>query len=979
MTASLPAHELRNRPGSLAASIPLLEDFRFTHEPIGANGQSRFVGRDAELQRLSERIIFSDGGSFLIAGYRGVGKTSFVNRVIRRLRELAATQRQLVGVMDVVDVHLMLARPMEAVELMHHIVRQLRERLIELDVFERLPFELQRDIELAYQRTSMSVSLKRATKVGSEGALSELGLSVAGVGVKLLRKKTTELTSGSEWSYLAYDDRAAESDVMRIAEQIAAGYAPPLSWPRRMLQTLRGDRSPKVPLKIIFVFDELDKIDEDASRGADGQPFLDRLLGHLKNLFTTSHISFIFVAGKDLYDRWLLDVGRGDSVYESVFCYDRYIPCMWADVEEVCRSVIPIQGLEGEQRTSCDEFIAFLKYKGRGIPRKLLREFHYYVELRGSRLQLSFNRDDQRRFRFYSELQNAIDEAAMEMFGVAGSDSSAIDYDKKRLAAYYLIDWVLTHGVSEFAEEQAVARSRELSVKIAPAEELAASAVSSIMRMLMKYEFVEEVNRQSGDKTILPELEARGRTRYRLTARRRAELNHFAAVFEDEKGAVTPPPPQTDLRFRILEQIGEGGMSLVYRAWDDTLQRVVALKVLSDELVGERTAQLRFLREAKILELLDHPNIVHFYGTAEYRDSVAFAMELIEGVSLLHLIGIHPNLPPPFVIATADGMARALQHVHERGISRIDLKSSNILVRRDGQPMLTDFGIARPADADVGGRLTKSGFILGTPHYMAPEQIREARDADARADLYSFGAVLFEMLTGELPFNSHSLVKLIDAIYTQAPRRVSEIVDVPPQLDELVHRCLSKLPDDRPSTAEILETLANIELEPFEAGIFVAQCMAKKAEVDQAKDQITSETPIPLAKAVESNGPPTLTWTAQPNGPATMADRLPLEPAHADAYLEITGPETVAGRSQPLADGRCRIGRDEMVELQIIDTSLSRHHTDIIGRDGRFFVHDLNSANGTFVNGESVREDRELADGDIIRLGHVVMVFKMKR
>jgi serine/threonine protein kinase len=976
MTVPVPLNELLNRAGSLAASIPLLPNFRFTHEPIGSSGESRFVGRDAELQRLAERILFSDGGSFLIAGYRGVGKTSFVNRVIRRVRELAIAQRQLVGTMDVVDVHLMLARPMEAVELMHHIVRQLRERLIELNAFQRLPVALQQDIELAHQRTSMSLSLKRATKIGGDAGLSELGLSIAGVGVRMLRKKTTELTSGREWSYLAYDDRAAESDVMRIAEQIADGYEPHVSWIRRVLHAIGGDGSAKIPLKIIFVFDELDKIDEDASRGGDGQPFLDRLLGHLKNLFTTSHISFIFVAGKDLYDRWLLDVGRGDSVYESVFCYDRYIPCMWTDVEEVCRSVIPIQGLIGNERASCDEFIAFLKYKGRGIPRKLLREFHYYVELRGDRLQLSFNRDDCRRFRFYSELQMAIDDASLEMFGATSGESSAIEYDKKRLAAYYLIDWVLTNGVSEFLEEQAVARSRELSAKIAPAEDLATSSVSLIMRMLVKYEFLEEVDRQGGDKTILPEIDGRGRKRYRLTDRRRAELHHFAAVFEDEKGSVSTPP-QPDSRFRILGQIGEGGMSQVYRAWDEKLQRNVALKVLSDDLAGEPAAQRRFIREGEILQRLDHPNIVHFYGEAALGTKVAFAMELVDGVSLMNLITIHPNLPPPFVIAIAVGLTRALLHVHDCGISRIDLKPSNIMIRRDGQPKLTDFGIARPPDLeiDVGDRLTKEGFLLGTPHYMAPENIREPRDADPRSDIYSFGVVLFEMLTGRLPFDSRSLPKLIDAIYSHRAKRISEVVDVPPQLDELVDRCLNKSPADRPPLPVILETLTELPTESFDSAAFVAQCIDKRAEADQAKNKITSDEPLQVDSTGESNGPITLVSSAVPNDPGTLTG-LDEEPTHVEAYLEITAPEELAGRVHALTEGRCRIGRSEGIELQILDPSLSRHHADVIARDSSFFVHDLNSANGTAVNGITLREDRELAHGDIIRIGRVTLVFK---
>jgi hypothetical protein len=944
------------------AAIPLLEDFRFTHEPIGTSGASRFVGRQAELQRLAERILFSDGGSFLIAGYRGVGKTSFVNRVVQRVRELAAAQQQLVGKMDIVDVHLMLARPMEAVELMHHVVRRLRERLRELELFDRLPPALQHDIERAHQRTSMSLSLKRGAKIGSEGALGELGVSAGGVGVKLSRKKTTELTSAAEWSYLAYDDRAAESDVMRIAERVAEGYEAPLPWPQRMLRTLRGAGSPKVPLKIIFVFDELDKIDEEASRSADGQPFLDRLLGHLKNLFTTSHISFIFVAGKDLYDRWLLDVGRGDSVYESVFCYDRYIPCMWADVENVCRSVIPIYRLDGEQRASCDEFIAFLKFKGRGIPRKLLREFHYYVQLRGDRLQLSFNRDDRRRFRFYSELQNAIDEAAAEMFGATTSDASAIEYDKKRLAAYYLIDWVLAHGATEFGEEQAVARSRELSAKIAPAEELAAPAVSSIMRMLVKYEFLEEVNRQSGDKTILSEIEGRVGTRYRLTSRRRAELDHFAALFEDEKSPGVPAVPTPDSRFRAIEQLGEGGMSSTYRAWDETLQRVIAVKVLAPEMAGERSAQQRFRREGRILEALDHPNIVRCHGTSQLGGNPALVLEFIDGVSLDRLLVLHGRFSVPFVAAIAAALARALEHVHSRRVSRIDLKPSNIMVRRDGQPVLTDMGIAHYADTEVTDRLTKPGFLLGTPHYMAPEQIEDPDKPDPRSDIYSLGVVLFEMLTGQLPFAAQSLRQLITMILREPAPRVSDSVEVPARLSKLIAACLSKKPAERPTTTSILESLAALDLEPFDAAAFVEQSLVRNAEAEQARDHITAEVALPEPVAEVAPPPPAPEAESQPQ---------------TGASLEIREPEHLAGMSKAVGE-RFRIGRGEANDWAIADVSLSRHHAEIICRDGDYFLRDLFSSNGTAVHGTFLRpaEEHPLSDRAVIRAGNVTFVFK---
>src|SRR5438270_536656 len=142
---------------------------------------------------------------------------------------------------------------------------------------------------------------------------------------KFSMKRTESRSSNHEFSFLEYDDKAAESDVLRIARYLTNGFEVSMSPVERFVFKLLGRRIPRIPVKAIFVFDELDKLDEETGDGAT-KPFLDQLLGDLKNLFTTSGLSFIFVAGKDLYDRWLADVGRGDSVYESVFCYERYLP-----------------------------------------------------------------------------------------------------------------------------------------------------------------------------------------------------------------------------------------------------------------------------------------------------------------------------------------------------------------------------------------------------------------------------------------------------------------------------------------------------------------------------------------------------------------------------------------------------------------------------------------------------------------------------
>lgn len=316
-------------------------------------GAERFVGREYDLDSFVERLLFSDGGSFLITGYRGVGKTSFINQVIARLKEARDWAEAIEPHTDiqVVDVQLNLARALQPAELMHHIVRRLYETLVELDALPQLPSKLQAELQLAHDRTSFNMTRKLASSLERNLGFPDLGVE-AGWGKLTLKglvsnKRTT--SRNDELAFLGYDDRAAEHDVIRLSQLLVRG-VPRTSdsgqtWLRRLLGRDRPEQ--RLRFKLIFVFDELDKLDEspalsttrnapvrpDASNGADEGPTpeavrsaIEDLLSSLKTLFTTSGISFIFVAGKDLQERWQDDVGRGDSVFDSVFSYHKYMP-----------------------------------------------------------------------------------------------------------------------------------------------------------------------------------------------------------------------------------------------------------------------------------------------------------------------------------------------------------------------------------------------------------------------------------------------------------------------------------------------------------------------------------------------------------------------------------------------------------------------------------------------------------------------------
>jgi serine/threonine-protein kinase len=273
-------------------------------------------------------------------------------------------------------------------------------------------------------------------------------------------------------------------------------------------------------------------------------------------------------------------------------------------------------------------------------------------------------------------------------------------------------------------------------------------------------------------------------------------------------------------KFLVLEKIGEGGMGDVYRAEDTTLEREVALKVLPTEVASDPERLARFEREAKTLAALEHPNIVsiHTLETDVVGESPAsthtvhyLTMQLVEGQRLAELI---PEGGMPFdqIIDLAVPLADALAAAHQKGVVHRDLKPSNVMLTKSGQVMVLDFGLAKlrpdgePEEtAELGGEtLTRKGCILGTPPYMSPEQVH-GKQLDARSDLFSLGVMLYEMATGEQPFQGDSSPAVISSILRDVPPGVETMrPDLPYPLSRLIARCLEKEPEHRYQSADDL-------------------------------------------------------------------------------------------------------------------------------------------------------------------------------
>jgi len=263
--------------------------------------------------------------------------------------------------------------------------------------------------------------------------------------------------------------------------------------------------------------------------------------------------------------------------------------------------------------------------------------------------------------------------------------------------------------------------------------------------------------------------------------------------------------------YAVSRKLGQGGMGWVLLAEDTKLNRKVALKVMRGRFAADKESRERFKREAKAAAQLRHDNIITIYQVDEDRNIPFFAMELLEGGTLQQRLEYPKPLSIGAAVRIAREIAQGLQAAHERGVIHRDIKPANIwLESPKGRVKILDFGLAHQADAKSG--LTQAGEIVGTPHYMAPEQAR-GRAIDARSDLFSLGCILYRMTTGKLPFAGESLLATLTAIAVDTPTPVCQLnPNVPHALADVIERLLAKDPAARPSSAaELIEQLIEIE------------------------------------------------------------------------------------------------------------------------------------------------------------------------
>ena len=277
--------------------------------------------------------------------------------------------------------------------------------------------------------------------------------------------------------------------------------------------------------------------------------------------------------------------------------------------------------------------------------------------------------------------------------------------------------------------------------------------------------------------------------------------------------------------YELTDILGQGGMSVVFKGRHKMTDQAVALKILPPELAAHSQVKGRFLEEARALATLDHPNIVHLYNFDQENGCFILAMQFVEGRTWERLILENDRLEPARGVRIAIDVLRALEYAHGRGVVHRDMKPSNVLIRdHDQSATVMDFGIAKMTTST---RLTATGQTMGTVRYMSPEQVR-GQEVDARTDLYSLGATLYESITGETPFDGENHFDIMTKHLSQPPRRPSVMgIVVPEAIEDALMRSLAKRADDRFQTAREMRLALEAALRTADVGLVETQRVSR--------------------------------------------------------------------------------------------------------------------------------------------------------
>jgi serine/threonine-protein kinase len=411
-------------------------------------------------------------------------------------------------------------------------------------------------------------------------------------------------------------------------------------------------------------------------------------------------------------------------------------------------------------------------------------------------------------------------------------------------------------------------------------------------------------------------------------------------------------------RYKLIDELGRGSFATVYIARDTKNNRIYAVKVMHFEFADDGELLARFQREAHILLQLSDPHIVRIFDYGDDIDLHYIVMDYIDGQNLKYHTLTHGPMEPLRALDYARQISAGLDTAYKHSVVHRDIKPQNIVINSKDVVKITDFGLARSRETVT---LTQSNVFMGTAYYIPPEQAESGRSADTRSDLYSVAAVLFEMLTGNPPFEGETAV---DIVVKHMNDKVPSICRVRPELprevDLFMQKAMAKVPADRYSTPR--EFISAIEQLQQHVQASLSEMHDLKERHGEDEEQIETERQGRFrVKAEEGQQTP--------------------PPPKKQARLMVAA----SGQAITLVRDLMVVGRQDPVlgifpEINLADKTVGRRHAYLRNQHGQFTVEDLNALNKTRLNGEILTpyEERTLKDGDVLRFGSVEVRFELR-
>jgi serine/threonine protein kinase len=934
----------------------IVPHFRFVHEPFYTSSRSlAFVGRSLIIDRLATRIIRSDGGSLLIIGYRGIGKTSLANALVERITSRLQSGTKVAAAARVLPITLAITRQIEPANLLHMIINETRLALIRDGIFDELTSAVQDEFTLAAMRTT--ADLKRTNEDRREARLKgsfDLKLHKP-LSTKLEGEHSRGFHSAIEESFLPYDQGAVEQDVIRLARALTDSK----SYRRSFAHLCRRffGLSTKKPVRLMFIFDEIDKI-ENVNEAENA---LLHILSTLKTVLTTSGITFLFVAGIGTYEAWQADVSRGDSIFESIFSQVEYLPALWDVGEHLCTQLLSETNSDAP---NISLFKKFLVFRGRGIPRRTLRTLYEFVEFDSNDCAyLVFEQSHLRGFRTIAELEAGLRQAEQELFSIHGGRSDQYWRDRDGFALRYLSDWILERGQEPFGMAELLDAGKLLRSMVSPRPESNVAVANALVKSLEQSGFLELISAVDPDASMIVKPTGAAIATWRVPQRRLIELGRKLGGSDQrqERSATLAD------RYSLQGLIGRGGFGVVHKAFDIVTQRRVAIKTLLEP--ASKESKEIFEREFLFMQSLDHPNIVRMLEGQLDGPMPYIVLEFIDGVPLTKLLRNQRTLHWSIAVQIAMQVLEAVEYLNSQNVIWGDIKAGNIIVEDTGHVRIIDFGSSRRTD----GRASEHGVNVGTPRYMAPEWLKGQRPT-VTSEIYSIGVLLYQMTTGIFPFDGVDGADIVKAIYSETPRLPSSLATIPDSLSSVIMRCLERAPENRFQSLSELGVSLPEAASRADLGLLIKSASAQVERRDAQSLQDTMEVPwdgVDDEISVNhwdgvSNKTVVVPSSGNVSRPSSVIIRSTVNLGGPLSLYVING----AKKQHVIIEGAsATIGRSPENDIMLDDVTVSRYHARLLCTDDKWSIDTLNTINRTYVNGQEISGIRDLNIGDVLKIG----------